>query len=138
MFKECHITDISIKEGLAEKINRSINSENIQLLDHHPTALDLNKYSWCSVKIRDDFTSIKTSGTELYFYWLVDHGYLKNDDTLLTFVHVVRDYDTWRWAELGDSGLICKQINDLFGILGRDEFVLWCIKKIKEKSFPEL
>jgi len=135
---ECHITDISIKEELAEKINHSINSQNIQLLDHHPTALNLNKYNWCRVKIQNDFTEIKTSGTELYYNWLISHIYLKNNDTLLTFVQAVRDYDTWRWAELGDSGIICKQLNDLFGILGRDDFISWSMKKIRKKSFPEL
>lgn len=135
---ECHITDISIKEELAEKINHNINTKNIQLLDHHPTALDLNKYSWCMVKIQNDFTKIKTSGTELYYNWLISHGYLKNNDALLTFVQTVRDYDTWRWAELGENGIICKQLNDLFGILGRDEFISWSMKKIREKAFPEL
>ena len=34
------------------------------------------------------------------------------------FVDIVRDYDTWRWKELGDEGIVCKQVNDLFHIYG--------------------
>ena len=39
---ECHITDISINDTLASRINEDrIGYQKIQLLDHHPTALEL-------------------------------------------------------------------------------------------------
>ena len=129
--EECHITDISIKDTLASRIDEDrVGYQKIRLLDHHPTALELNKYNWCNVQIENKITHIKTSGTEMYYNWLVSEKYLKKHKRLDKFVEIIRDYDTWRWSELGDDGIICKQVNDLFYLYGRDKFISWCVSKI--------
>lgn len=133
---ECHITDISINEELANEINDS--HKKYQLLDHHPTALNLNKFNWCKVQIENEDTHIKTSGTELYYHWLIENGYLSGNKTLDRFVEVVRDYDTWRWSTLGNKGVICKQVNDLLYLYGRDKFVTWCLGQLHFGIFPNL
>lgn len=133
---ECHITDISVNEDLADKINNSY--KRYQLLDHHATALNLNEFDWCKVQIEDEETHIKTSGTEMYYNWLVNNGYLSKCDILDRFVEVVRDYDTWRWASLGEEGIICKQVNDLLYIYGREKFIRWCMSEINDCVFPRL
>lgn len=132
---DCHITDISINEELAYKINDS--DKNFQLLDHHATALNLNKFCWCTVKVENE-DGIKTSGTELYYHWLINNGYLIKDDTLDRFVELVRNYDTWRWSTLGEEGVIYKQVNDLLYLYGREKFIDWCITEFYEGSFPKL
>ena len=71
---ECHITDISINNELANKISNS--EKKYQLLDHHPTALGLNEFGWCNVQIENEETNIKTSGTEMYYHWLINNNYL--------------------------------------------------------------
>jgi len=131
-----HITDISVSDELASEIDS--NSDQFYLFDHHPTALDLNKYNWCKVTIEDASTGLKTSGTELYYKWLVETGYLDENDTLNRFIETIRDYDTWRWSTLGDVGIICKQVNDLLYLYGRDEFITWCISQIYDTTFPVL
>lgn len=131
---ECHITDISVNEELAYKINDS--GKKYQLLDHHPTALELNKYQWCKVQIEDENTHIKTSGTEMYYHWLVDNGYLSSSNVLNRFAELVRNYDTWRWSTLGEQGIDCKRVNDLLYLYGREDFIDWCITEIYENSFP--
>lgn len=133
---ECHITDISISEELASRINDS--EKKYQLLDHHCTALNLNKFDWCNAQVENENTGIKTSGAELYYHWLVNNNYLTRTDVLDRFVEVVRDYDTWRWKELGEDGVICKQVNDLLYIYGRKKFVDWCIAQINNEVFPNL
>ena len=133
---ECHITDISIDEELAYKINDS--DKNYVLLDHHATALKLNKLSWCNVQVENKETNIQTSGTEMYYNWLVDNGYLHKTDALNRFVELIRNYDTWRWSTLGEEGIICKKVNDLFHIYGRDKFIRWCISEIHDGVFPRL
>ena len=133
---ECHITDISISNELAYKINNS--EKKYQLLDHHPTALRLNEFAWCNVQIENEEINIKTSGTEMYYRWLVDNNYLIKSYALDRFVELVRNYDTWRWTTLGDKGVICKQVNDLFYLYGREKFIDWCITEIYEDSFPYL
>lgn len=138
---DCFITDISISEELAEKINSSNRKDRYQLLDHHPTALGLNKYDWCTVKIENETTNVKTSGTELFYEWLLEAHYchdLQKNEVLDRFVETIRNYDTWLWTTLGEDGVICKKINDLLYIYGRDKFIRWCISKIHDCVFPQL
>ena len=130
----CHITDISIKDEIAKDIDE--NCTQFYLFDHHPTALDLNKYIWCTVKIVNENTDIKTSGTEIYYKWLVENGYLAEDKFIQKFAELVRDYDTWRWSTLGDKGVICKQVNDLYYLYGKDKFITWVISEISDNVFP--
>lgn len=54
------------------------------------------------------------------------------------FVDVVRNYDTWRWKELGVEGIVCKQVNDLFYIYRRDTFISWVNMQMNtSKAFPD-
>ena len=133
-----YITDIRVNEETAELLNKR---GNVKLLDHHPTALGLNKYDWCDVVIEDS-KGIKTSGTMLFYHWLSMNGCLSeeldNNKALERFAELVRDYDTWRWSTLGDDGIICKQVNDLLYLYGRDDFVRWCISEIHDEVFPRL
>lgn len=130
----CHITDISIKEDIAKEIDED--STQFYLFDHHPTALGLNKYDWCNVTIEN--SGIKTSGTEMYYKWLVECGHIDESNSVQKFVELVRNYDTWRWTTLGDDGLICKQVNDLYYLYGRDKFITWAISEIWDEVFPRL
>lgn len=140
-YKTCekvYITDISVSEKLAEDMNIACNKGKVVLLDHHATALNLNKYNWCSVIT--DLNGIKTSGTELFYHHLIvnsDIG-LNDDNTIRRFVKLVRDYDTWRWTSLGEDGIICKQVNDLLYLYGRNKFINWCISEIHVCVFPKL
>lgn len=129
----CFITDISIKDDLASEIDREYKN-NFKLFDHHKTALDLNKYDWCVVETMNNKKGLQTCGTELFHEYLIEHKYLKED--VKDFVKLVTNYDTWRWTEIGNMGLISKKMNDLLYLYGRDEFVKWCLDKFKSrKSF---
>jgi oligoribonuclease NrnB/cAMP/cGMP phosphodiesterase (DHH superfamily) len=132
---DCHITDISISKELAEKINNSDKRNRFQLLDHHNTALELNEYDWCKVQIDCTVTHFKTCGTELYYYWLINNGYLKKTDVLDRFVDLVRDWDTWRWTEVED-GCESKMLNDLFHLYKKNKFISWCVSGIEIGEFP--
>ena len=133
----CLMTDISINEDLAKKIDEIEESDiTYKLLDHHPTAMNLSKYFWCDVKIMNE-SGIKTCGTELFYEWLLYFNFLEENKTIRKFVDIVRDYDTWRWAELGDKGTVCKKVNDLYYLYGKDRFINWCIEGINENTFPE-
>lgn len=129
----CFITDISIKDDLASVIDHEYEN-NFKLFDHHKTALDLNKYDWCVVETMNNKKGLQTCGTELFHEYLIAHKYLKED--VKDFVKLVTNYDTWRWTEIGNMGLISKKMNDLLYLYGRDEFVKWCLDKFKSrKSF---
>ena len=47
------------------------------------------------------------------------------------FVQIVRDYDTWKWKELGEEGIVCKQVNDLFHMYGCEKFIDWAMNQIQ-------
>lgn len=134
----CCITDISMSEKVAELIEAD-NGKRVEfhLLDHHPTAEFLNRYKWADV-VEAHQNGMRTCGTELFYEWLIKNGYLEDKPEIRKFVNLVRDYDTWRWAELGEEGKICKQVNDLFYLYGKDEFITQCLSQIKQKIFPYL
>lgn len=134
----CCITDISMSEKVAELIEAD-NGKRVEfhLLDHHPTAEFLNRYKWANV-VEAYQNGMRTCGTELFYEWLIKNGYLKDRQEIRRFTGLVRDYDTWRWVELGEEGKICKQINDLFHLYGKEEFIIQCLLQIKQKVFPYL
>ena len=127
-----HLTDISVNKPTAIELDTL---DNVTLLDHHATATYLNTYPWAKVDCFDkNEKKIKTCGTEMYYDWLVDKEYLSPSDFLVSFVSIVRDWDTWRWAELGTSGIISKNVNNLLGIYGRDRFIDKFFDKILENN----
>ena len=129
------ITDISINNELAIYITNEASEPRVHLFDHHATALGLNKYDWCEVSVINDTLGIKTSGTELFYTYLRRRGRFEHLSVNVIgnidgFVDIVRDYDTWRWKELGKKGIIRKQVNDLFYIYGREKFIDWALGQI--------
>lgn len=135
-YEKVFITDISVNEDVAKGIdiaNRQFTS--FVLLDHHPTALELNKYDWAKVEIMLNEKE-KTSGTRMFYDWLIkndfittDTGYSKDYDMILDFVEIVRKYDVWQWK--AENILEPKQWNDLLYIMGRDEFIESIIYRLK-------
>lgn len=123
------ITDISVDQYVAQSINNVINTSNkFILLDHHKTAEFLNKYDWCTVV--ESINGEKTCGTSLFYYYLIDHGFLQNSrawkwdkcSNLYQFVESVRKYDTWLWKTKYNE-IEPKMWNDLLYIMGRDNFI---------------
>ena len=140
-----YITDISVDKEVAAEIDLLVTAgQKWKLFDHHATALWLNQYKWCEVLVEDE-TGLKMSGTALFYNYLVLNGffdhYIMNDrvmNNICRFVDIVRDYDTWRWKELGEEGIVCKQVNDLFYIYAREAFIDWALRRLKfYGSYPE-
>lgn len=129
------ITDISVSDELAQAIDKYAVDGLWHLFDHHNTAIYLNAYDWCQVLDVTPITHIKTCGTELFYKYL--HVVLARFQNMNTwaqenvqkFVETIRDWDTWRWKELGKDGIVSKLVNDLFNIYGREEFINWVIWK---------
>lgn len=140
-----YITDISVDKEVAAEIDLLVTAgQKWKLFDHHATALWLNQYEWCEVLVEDE-TGLKMSGTALFYNYLVLNGffdhYIMNDrvmNNICRFVDIVRGYDTWRWKELGEEEIVCKQVNDLFYIYGREAFIDWALRRLKFYcSYPE-
>lgn len=141
-YDKVFITDISIGIDLARTIDLYAGDDIWHLFDHHNTAIYLNAYDWCQVLDVTPITHIKTCGTELFYRYLhvvldkfqgMNFAALSN---MLKFIVTVRDWDIWRWKELGEEGLVSKQVNDLFDIYGREGFIDWAMKQIRFAKSP--
>lgn len=127
------ITDISISEEVAQIINNNNRLKEITiLLDHHPTAIGLNKYEWCTVKIEDE--TEKVCGASLLYNYLVDNNILERKISVEIFVDTVKRYDTWLWADKYND-LRAKQLNDLFHIYGPERFEIEYYKRLTSDIF---
>lgn len=122
------ISDISVNAEVAEMIN-SLKPNNFILFDHHQTALELNKYTWCNVS--EEENKIKQSGTSIVY------DYIKNKNINIdNFVELVRSYDTWDWEKTGN--IKAKDLNNIFQILGMFDFANFYSKSIIEKNKFEI
>ena len=134
-YNHVDITDISIKESLAELIDKD-HPTQVSLFDHHATAKYLDKYSWVTIEEKDECTGLLTCGTEIYFKHIGNYIEGIQRAALESFVRNVTNYDTWKWKDLGEEGVISKKINDLLYIYGKEKFVNWAIDRLKTGSFP--
>lgn len=132
------ITDISVDEQVAEMINECTYKEDTGefiLLDHHKTALWLNKYKWTCVK--ENFSEdMKNSGTHMFYLNVLDF-YIENFtdiyNTLIdtsNFVEAVRRYDTWEWKDKYNDNN-AKMLNDLMHLKGKDNFIYDVVSQLK-------
>jgi oligoribonuclease NrnB/cAMP/cGMP phosphodiesterase (DHH superfamily) len=123
------ITDVSINEETADLIDSlypaTYAKEKILLLDHHKTALWLNKYEWANVTVHRTYQPDKyilESGTSLFYEYLLNYDLLyKNHYNISIFVDLVRAYDTREWKST--DNIKAKMLNDVFKIIGIDDFV---------------
>jgi oligoribonuclease NrnB/cAMP/cGMP phosphodiesterase (DHH superfamily) len=126
-YDKVFITDISINEEMARLIDDTY--KHFVLLDHHQTALWLNKYSWATVQ-EYLLTGDKHCGTHLLFQYFYEQGDLFNHLTnVFNFSTIVRKYDTFEW-KYKYNDFVPKQFNDLLYILGRDRFIEEMVKRI--------
>lgn len=125
-YKTILMTDCSpTGEDTINAINKFVEEGNdFVLLDHHKTALDLNKYSWSKVKVETN--NHKHCGTELLYLYFKELGV--NISKYSEFVELVRSYDTWDWDSKGD--LLPEKLNRLYYFLGFESFTLNMAYKI--------
>lgn len=135
-YDRVYITDISVDLDTASLINESEElCDKLKLLDHHKTALWLNVYNWAKVKPVE--REINQSGTSLLFNDICeeisDSGHLSAfSGVAYALAETIRSYDTWDWKEEGNQ--IAVNLNDLFFLIGKDEFM----SKYRKRMFSSL
>jgi oligoribonuclease NrnB/cAMP/cGMP phosphodiesterase (DHH superfamily) len=126
------ITDLAVGADIEKKLAERFQSgKHVQVIDHHVTALHFNQYPWGWVRPADEFGK-KTCATSLFYEYLVGEQKLERNETLDEFVDLVRQYDTWEWEET--NNMQAKRLNDLFSILGIDEFVKQMTERLQAKG----
>lgn len=123
------ITDLSPNESNIERLNVHYETyKNIQLIDHHKTALNLNDYEWGTVIVEDEEGDL-TSATSLFYQYLVANELLQPTESLNEFVELVRQYDTWEWEK--NENEQAKKLNSLFYLISIDEFEEKMIERLQ-------
>lgn len=122
------ITDISVDENVAAALDfLHKKNKNIQLIDHHETALWLNEYDWAKVVV--DIDGEPESGTSLLNYYLKETFVTSesgltsqiDQESIDEFAETVRLYDTWEWDARGLT--VPRQLNDLLFQYGSTQFI---------------
>jgi uncharacterized protein len=124
------ITDLSVHEANAARLTEYGKSgAMVKLIDHHKSALPLNRYPWAAVTIAYEDGRL-ASATSLFYDYVVQQRWLQPTDKLTEFVEMIRQYDTWEW-EANDNAQ-AKQLNDLFFLWSIDEFEDKMLERVQE------
>lgn len=114
------ITDLSPNEENEKRLNEHFKQyKNIQLIDHHKSALHLNDYEWGSVLVENEEGALE-SATSLFYQFLVANELLQPTEAIDEFVELVRQYDTWEWEK--NENQQAHYLNSLFFLVSIDEF----------------
>ena len=106
------MTDLSCDLDYISKLDK--------LIDHHKTALHLNKYDNCNVEVERS-NGVLTCGTSMFADYLeVKHNFIFDID-MCWFIDLVQNYDTWAWKKKGMTE--ANDLNTLFYAMGRDKFI---------------
>lgn len=127
------ITDLSPNEENEKRLTSFYKEHgNIQLIDHHKTALHLNDYDWGYVVVEEEGSGKLTSATSLFYQYLVYHQHLEESDAIAEFVELVRQYDTWEWEK--NQNHKAHSLNSLFFLVSIDEFELKMIERLRSSD----
>ncbi len=124
-YNRIFITDISVNEETATIIDEIAIQwfDVIRLIDHHKTAMWLNKYKWSEVTPEyQDGT--KTSATDLFLGYLINtFPELEStlESQLISLAEQVRRWDTWDWYNVHKDDFP-KRLNNLMYLIGRKKF----------------
>ena len=128
-----YITDLSLKMDLANTVLKDEKlSSKIFVFDHHETALasGLNDFANCSIIVEKD--GIKSCGTEIFYWYLLDNGYISKTCALDEFVEKVRREDNWEWEKYNDPS--SHDLAILFNAIGINRYVEAMVELLKNEN----
>ena len=126
------VTDLCFTETVAEIINNTDLRNKVQVLDHHQTRLDLNKYDFVHVEV--DRNGKKVSGTSLYLEYLLNNypNDLLKKESVAELVDLVRSGDTWEWKET--NRIEARDLSTVHAYYGNDKYIEKYSKFLREND----
>lgn len=103
----------------------------ILVLDHHKSEIEEgnDKYDFVNIVVENE--KGKTSGTSLFYEYLINNGYLKGNETLDELVELTRQYDTWEWKNIYNN-YKARKLHILFEVLGYQEYIKIISRMVNE------
>jgi oligoribonuclease NrnB/cAMP/cGMP phosphodiesterase (DHH superfamily) len=126
------ITDLGVNEENEKRLDEfAKQGGKVYFIDHHKTSLPINSHDWARVIIIDQDGKL-TSATSLFYQFLLEKGWIIPRPSLMEFVELIRQYDTWEWEK--NQNIKAKRLNELFFLLSIDEFEKRMMERIKRES----
>ena len=126
------VTDLCFTETVAEIINNTDLRNKVQVLDHHQTRLDLNKYDFVHVEV--DRNGKKVSGTSLYLEYLLNNypNDILKKESVSELVDLVRSGDTWEWKKT--NRIEARDLSTIHAYYGNDKYIEKYSKFLREND----
>lgn len=114
------VTDLCLHEPILSIINNDdILKKKVLVLDHHKTEIANAKYDFVNVILNCD--KGPTSGTYLFYEYLIKNNYLKSISVLEELVELTRQYDTWDWVKYNNQK--ARMLHLLFEQIGYKKYI---------------
>lgn len=124
------VTDLCLHEPILTEIkNDKELKQKVLVLDHHKTEIKNAKYDFVNVILECD--KGPTSGTYLFYEYLLKNNYIKERNILNELSELTRQYDTWDWVKYNNQK--ARMLHLLFEQIGHEKYVE-IISKIIESS----
>lgn len=130
-YKNIFVVDLGVNKECAEEINNSKYSDILKIIDHHESNKFLNEYKFANVV--SEVNGFKECGTSLFYNFLIDNfrNPILSKRSVITFVELVREKDTWQFTELEEDA---HNLSSLFSFYGADEYVNIYTKFLNEND----
>ena len=114
------VTDLCLHEPILSKINNdNILKDKVLVLDHHKTEMVNAKYDFVNIIL--DCDKGPTSGTYLFYEYLINNNYLKPTPVLDELTELTRQYDTWDWEKYNNQK--ARMLHLLFEQIGYKRYI---------------
>lgn len=119
-YDKIFVTDLCLHEPLLTQINNDEKIKNkIIVLDHHKTEIKNAKYDFVNIILECD--KGPTSGTYLFYEYLIENKYLERTNIFEELVELTRQYDTWDWEKYNNQK--ARQLHLLFEQIGYKKYI---------------
>lgn len=130
-YDKIFVTDLCIHEPLLTIINEDEKLKNkFIVLDHHKTEIKSAKYDFVNIILECE--KGQTSGTYLFYEYLVKNEYLKRENIYEELVELTRQYDTWEWEKYNNQK--ARQLHLLFEQIGYEKYIEIMTKIIENNN----
>lgn len=114
------VTDLCLHEPILSIINEDkILRNKVLVLDHHKTEIGNAKYDFVNVII--ECSQGLSSGTYLFYEYLLKNNYLESRPVLDELVEWTRQYDTWDWVKYDNKK--ARMLHLLFEQIGYKRYI---------------
>ena len=126
------VTDLCFTDKVAEIINNIDLKNKIQVIDHHQSRLDLNKYDFIHVEVERNNKLV--SGTSLYLEYLLNNypNDILKKESVSELVDLVRSGDTWEWKKT--NRIEARDLSTIHAYYGNDKYIEKYSKFLREND----